>query len=77
LAELRRERNREMQLQMARSFSMQRRNTFNLCGKSDGFRSFGDDIQKEIDRPTLLCSHFARASILQQYNNLFRNNTSR
>jgi hypothetical protein len=46
-----------MQLQIASSFSMKRRNTLNFCEKSGRFHSFGDDIQKEIDRPTLLCCH--------------------
>jgi hypothetical protein len=75
LAEFGRELNREMQLQVASSFSMKRRNTLNFCGKSGGFHSFGDNIQKVIDRPTLLCCHPVLASILKQDNNLFRDNT--
>jgi hypothetical protein len=76
LAELRRERNWEMQLQIASSFSIKRRNTLNFCKKSGGFPSFSDDIQKEIDDLILLCCHLALVSILEQDNNLFRGNTS-
>jgi hypothetical protein len=76
LAELGREWNWEMQLQIANSFSMKLRNTLNFCVKSSGFHSFGDDIQKEIDGPTLLCCHLALVSILKHDNNLFRGNTS-
>jgi hypothetical protein len=65
-----------MQLQIARSFPMKRRNIFNFWRKSGGFRSFGGDIQKEIDGPILLCCHLALASILKQDDNLFRRDTS-
>jgi hypothetical protein len=51
LAELGRERNREMQLQIASSFSIKRPNVLNFCRKSGVFPSFGDDIQNEINGP--------------------------